>query len=136
MDDLIKIDNTSYTLNEKIFAETVKLLYSHVAPAILGAIFTASCLVYGLSHAIPNSTLYGWYIALLIVSAMRFGIVKAYQYANPKPDHAFAWYLLFISVTVASGIVWMFAGTMLGDHGSLHEILITFGLAGIACDGS
>lgn len=130
--DIIKIDNNQYTLEEKIFAETVKLLYSHVSAAILGAIFTASCIMYGLSHAVPKSILYSWYVALLIVSAMRFSIVKAYQYANPLPNRAFTWYLLFVSVTIASGIVWMFAGTMLGDHGSLHEILITFGLAGIA----
>ena len=120
------------SLDEKIFGETVKLLYAQATAGIMGALFTASCIVFGLSHSIPKPILYSWYIAVLIVCVLRYSIIKAYQYAKPELNRALAWYLLFLSVTIASGIVWLFAGTMLGNHGSLHEILITFGLAGMA----
>lgn len=117
---------------DKIFAELVKLLYVQAKGAILGALVTASCLVIGLYQHVPNSLLFSWFSILILISLARIQIVNIYLRAKPSCRDAIYWRNIFLAITIASGLAWMFVGTFVVTEDNNNETLITLAIAGIA----
>src|SRR5690242_12375740 len=75
-------NQSNETLNQRIRAELVHLIYSQAKFAIIGSCLVATLLFYGLHFAEPSKILLLWYLALLAVALLRFVVVKLYFLSN------------------------------------------------------
>ncbi len=128
----LQVLKNKHTLNEKISAEIVKLLYDQAKGAILGSLLTATFIVYGLFGVVHDDILIGWYATLIMISILRYCVINAYQQACPGIEDTQKWYRLFLVITIASGITWSFAGMFIYPENIARQALVTFGIAGIA----
>lgn len=121
-----------FTTEEKIFAELVRLLYKQAKGAILGALFTAGCVVFGIYHYVSTPLLMAWFASVLLISALRVQMVNIYFRKQHTAEDAAYWHKVFFAVTFASGIIWMLISAFIVPTNSINETLITLAVAGIS----
>ena len=126
-----KVKKSSYTIDEKISAELIKLLHVQARPAVFGGMLAAICMVYALYDVTPKSVLLNWFVLVLIVSVLRYTTCSVYLQSKRTIEQAKSWYKLFLFVTVLGGINWMLAGTILLPKNSESQVLIAFLIASI-----
>ena len=93
-------------------AEQVATLY-RLAPFTLAMSIVAATFTWLILDVAGKAvSLLPWMIAHHIVILGRYLLVRAYRRASPAPDSAHRWAILFVSGTVAVGIVWGLVGTL------------------------
>lgn len=126
-------NKTNNTIQQNIKAELVHLLYTQAKYAIMGSLIVATCFVYGLHYAEPNQILFLWYLGIIIIAALRYGLVRLYFLKNPSPapEKAGFWKFIFILMALGAGLIWSIAGTWLVPKNPLYQIFLAYSLAGI-----
>jgi len=125
-------NQTNKDLEQKIRAELVYLLYTQAPFAIFGSCIVAAFFVYGLHFVEPNKLLFAWYLCVLGVALLRYGLVRLYLAKRPPKEQASQWKLVFISMTLLSGLLWSSAGVGLVPKNPMYQTFLAFSLAGIA----
>lgn len=120
-----------YSIQQKIDAELVNLLYQHGRFAIIGSLLTAFCIVLGLFHVIQSFTLLFWFSLVVLVSVFRLILVSAYSKRTSLINKIHVWRNLFIMANMASGLTWLLAGTILLPSETIYQVLVAFAIAGI-----
>ena len=68
-----------------------------VMPIVVGVAFWGS---------VPRTALVAWVVASLVVLALRYGLMKAYQRRPPGAPDALRWAHWFTVTSLASGLLW------------------------------
>jgi|GEM_PF-2014117 len=125
-------NRSSAELQKNINAELLYLLFSQARHAIPGSLLVATCFVYGLHFTEPTPLLYFWYLSMIIVGILRFGVVKLFFWKKPSPENMSAWKIAFIGMTFCAAAVWSIAGILLVPKNVLYQTFLACSLAGIA----
>lgn len=120
-----------YTVDERIFAENVKILYTHAKAAAPGSLLTGVCIFSALYQVIPKSTLVYWLLFVLIVTAIRYISCILYLRRPVAIKNARHWYGLFFVITLIGSVCWILAATVLLPSDPIYQILIAFAITTI-----
>jgi diguanylate cyclase (GGDEF)-like protein/PAS domain S-box-containing protein len=124
--------NQDKRYQQNIAAELVYLLYSQATPAIIGSLFVACCLAFSLIHVVTPYKLYSWFSLMLVISAVRFTVIRLYLRVRPPVEDCSFWSKIFITMAAISGITWSLVGSVLMPASPIHQTFIAFALAGVA----
>jgi two-component system cell cycle sensor histidine kinase/response regulator CckA len=121
------------TVEERqLFAEQVKLLYTHASTGIVATLVNSVILTFVLWRVTPPALLLIWFVCLFLVTFMRY--VSVYRYRNTPGAHLDPrkWSNLFTVGVASSGIIWGTAGLFLFPVTSVaHQAFIAFVLGGM-----
>ena len=71
------------TTRTELFVRRVALLYQHAPAAIVAAIGVASVYVVVMWDAVSHPMLLGWFGLTVVVSAVRYALLRSYAKATP-----------------------------------------------------
>jgi PAS domain S-box-containing protein len=131
---LTESDRAEYNLRlaDNILFERVEMLYRMSMAGFIATFANMAVVVIGLWGHDDNRTLVVWAASALIVSGMRFALVKIYQNRRAGPDQARRWELLFSYGSLAMGLIWAaLAWFFFPQADMLHRFLIILVLAGM-----
>lgn len=119
-------------LANKILFERVDMLYRMSLFGFIATFVNMAIVVVGLWGNDDNQALVIWAASGLIVSSMRFALVKTYQNSHVGPDQARLWEHLFSFGSLTMGLIWAaLAWFFFPQADMLHRFLIIFVLAGM-----
>lgn len=119
-------------LAENILFERVEMLYRMSLAGFIATFANMAVVVIGLWGYDDNQALVIWAACALIVSGMRFALVKIYQNSHAGPDQAHRWEYLFCCGSLMMGLIWAaLAWGFFPQADILHRFLIIFVLAGM-----
>lgn len=119
-------------LAENILFERVEMLYRMSMAGFIATFANMAVVVIGLWGYDDNQALVVWAASVLVVSGMRFALVKTYQSSRAGPDQAHRWELLFSCGSLAMGLIWAaLAWFFFPQADILHRFLIILVLAGM-----
>lgn len=121
----------SYSMQDRVLAEVVRILYTQAQVAIPVSFITAVSIVLGMYETTPSPYLISWFLILFGVLAFRFGLSILYFKLSPVIEHAHYWYHLFVISTAMSALIWMTVTGFLLPHSHQVEMLIAFAISGI-----
>ena len=111
----------------RVLAEQVAAMYRVSSQPIIATVFVSLFALWVLRDSIAGTTLVAWYVALNVVNAGRWALLRAYDRATPAIADAPAWARRFIVGTAAAGAVWGLLGTgLFPAHGDPHQFAATF----------
>ena len=99
------------SLDVRVVAEQVAMLYRMAPHAIVMAFLGATVIMALFYSAMPSTALIVWYVTLNAVYAARYALVLAYRRAAPPPEAARRWGHYFVAATLLAGLVWGVLGT-------------------------
>lgn len=112
-----------------IGVEQVSLLYSHAPTGFVATLVNAVIVVAVLAQKVHWSLLAVWFALVTIIIALRYGLVRVYQRANPQPEHISPWRRWFLIGVVMNGMVWGLAAWLLFvPHSLAHQVFLAFTL--------
>jgi len=117
-------------------AEQIKLAYTSLPTAILGALFVAAILVMVQWPVIEHTLLWGWFTSIALISGIRIWLAYAFKRAAPDPQESEPWGRIFQIITLFAGLAWGSTSILLFPADSIaHQVFLAFALAGIAAGG-
>jgi diguanylate cyclase (GGDEF)-like protein/PAS domain S-box-containing protein len=120
-----------YTIDDKIFASKVKLLYTQAKAAAPGAILTAACTFVALYTIVPMNLMLSWLLLIFTTVVLRYVSCTLY-FKRIQPERTTFWYRLFIAITLCGALNWMMLSTLLMPANTAYQVLIAFAIASIA----
>lgn len=126
------MDKDPYSIERRIFAENVKILYTQAKAAVPGSLLTGICLFFSLQHVIPEVTLLSWLGFVVFAASVRYATCLVYFKRKVSLDQAKYWYALFFVVTVLGSFSWVLAATILLPKDPVYQVLIAFAITSIA----
>ena len=115
-----------------IGVEQVALLYSHAPTGFVATLVNASIVVAVLAQKIHWPLLTIWFALVTVTIALRYGLVRVYQRANPQPEHPSPWRKRFLIGVAIHGIVWgLGAWLLFVPHSLAHQVFLAFILGGM-----
>lgn len=127
-----RMEKDLYTIEDRIFAGNVKILYTQAKAAIPGSILTGICLFFALHNVMPTTLLAYWLSFVFFVTLLRYCTCLLYLKRNVPIASTKHWYGLFLAVTILGSLSWVFAGTALLPSDPIYQVLIAFAIASIA----
>jgi diguanylate cyclase (GGDEF)-like protein/PAS domain S-box-containing protein len=130
----LKMNRNSSSVNkiitqQMLVNQRIKLMYQHFGTSFPANLICATLLLAGLYKTINIQFLLAWYLAIIIISLMRIGLLIGYRH-NPQHDNLHL--RLFIIGTWLSAAMWGIAGSMLmPQHDILGQLLIIVIIAGV-----
>lgn len=119
-----------------LYAEQVRLLYKNAPLAYSTTILNGTILTYILSGHVPTSLLAGWYVGLLLVTALRAVLVWRYHNSPQEPGRAAFWNRRYLLGAAAAGSTWGSAALLVFPPDSVgHQAFVAFMLAGMSAGG-
>ncbi len=116
-----------------ILAEQVKLLYAQANPGIVASVINASILVAVLHQVVPQSWLFAWFAAILLVTAGRYLLVRHFNAVATAASDPRRWANRYTLGAGLAGLCWGVAGTLLFPTDSVvHQMLLMLVLAGMS----
>src|SRR5687767_14373209 len=111
--------------------EEISALYRQ-AGAVLWANVAASAIVTTTLWSSPQRTsIVAWFSAVLLLTALRYGLQRAYRRAPPPLDLE-RWGRRFVWSSTGSGLLWGVAGLAFFDSGKgASQALLTFAVGGM-----
>lgn len=93
--------------------DLVNLLYAQVPVALLGGLGGCALLMVAIWGAIDHEVLTAWVVALIALTLVRIGLVRAYQHRAADPLKTRIWGRRYVYSALASGVLWGWAGVLL-----------------------
>ncbi|HEY9855328.1 MAG TPA: PAS domain-containing protein, partial [Stenomitos sp.] len=124
---------TAPTVSSEVRAEQMEMLVSQANAGTVTFLVNAGILCMVLWQAVPHGRLLGWYGLVLLLGACRIAVVAAYR-REPKAMRGRARWLGFaMAGSLAAGVLWGMAGTLLIPAGNLmDQMFVAILLAGMA----
>jgi diguanylate cyclase (GGDEF)-like protein/PAS domain S-box-containing protein len=118
--------------HELIYGEQLELVVGAL-PLSFITIFINGTLLAAIQWSVIDSEIVvGWYIALLLVNALRYYWYRGYQQELPEQRNAIYWGNIFFFGTILSGMSWGAAAYFLFPlDATPHQLFIAFVLAGM-----
>ncbi|MDX2367854.1 MAG: hypothetical protein QNK36_05545, partial [Colwellia sp.] len=113
------VTKTNY---EKINAELLEKFFKDIPPALFGNIINSFLIVFLMWNSVPNNYLEMWFLSMLLVLALRFGLYRRFQICTNKNDAK--WKVTGISLMALTGIVWALMPVLVVGYG--ERIDLTF----------
>ncbi len=118
---------------EKIFAEQINLLYKNLLISVPASFLCATLIFIALFRIEHTHLVEYWYLATIVMSALRLGLSGLYLYDHKATKARF---YLFMFTTIIAATLWGFAGYVLMPENHLLEQMITIVIiAGITAGG-
>jgi len=113
-------------------AEQVRRLYSRLPLAAIVSIINATILVAVQWPVISAPILLFWWAGLIVITAVRWQILRLYRRAEPQPAQAETWATRFFVGMIPAAAAWGCAGILLFPaQDTAHQMLVVFVLAGM-----
>jgi signal transduction histidine kinase/ActR/RegA family two-component response regulator len=129
-------DDGRNDIEMRVYAEQVALLYSMTPFTLRMAVLFSTMVVVALAPTLPLGKLAVWYLAGILVSALRYLVIRRYRREQPPPDAARQWARWFILLTGAAGVVWGLLGTWLfPDDDPANQAMMLLFLLAVAAVG-
>ena len=123
-------------LNQKVYAEQVKLLYASMPAAVIANIVVSVLFIALQWQVIEKSILFTWLSASIIIIIIRIILLFFYKHRSLLLDNTAKWGKLFLSGSSASGLALGAAGIFLfPENDPIHQLVCTFVLLGM-CSGA
>ncbi|MDX2368936.1 MAG: PAS domain S-box protein, partial [Colwellia sp.] len=110
------------TNSEKINAELLDKFFKDIPTALVGNIINSFLIVFLMWNSVPNNYLEIWFLSMLLVLALRFGLYRRFQINTNKNDAK--WKITGISLMAFTGIVWALMPVLVVGYG--ESIDLTF----------
>ncbi len=115
-----------------VLAEQVATLYRNLPLVLAGNVLMAPLLAAALPATVPLGTRIAWVAAVWLQTAVRAGLLAAYQRAAPRPADARRWSRYATWGSLAGGLAWGAAGIVLYVPDQLlYQLLLLFVLIGM-----
>lgn len=130
-------DRPAETIDQRVERERLRLLYEAIPGFTLVGSAAVVILVALLWRSAPSGLLLGWLGTHFAVALMRLYSLRAFRrwgdvYRTPR-----FWYVLFLTGTVAVGLVWgLFALLLFPAASLLERSLLAIGLAAVSVGGA
>ena len=124
---------TPGTTDLDVFAAQIEQGYRQLPIALAVNLFNGLVLLIVLWGALDTSVLVGWSQFLLMVTAVRYMLLRAFRKATKgrHPDYD-RWRRYFIASACAGGLVWAVSGVLLFHPESFpHQVFLAFVLGGM-----
>lgn len=121
---------------DKIQVELVRLLFVQSRGAVVGALLAATALFVGLQPVLPSVLLASWYGLMVVLAVMRWRLASRFL-SGPapateiSPSEVSQSYFHFVVPSLASAVLWAFAGTVMMPEQALYQALVMFVMAGV-----
>ena len=117
-------------------AET-RLLYENATTGIVVTLVIASVLAYAHWSLAPQVIVAGWLVYMLLVSALRFGVVHRYWRAPAADVESGRWNAAFVVGAALAAIGWGGGAVLLYPSARpMNEILLVFAVGGVMLGGA
>jgi signal transduction histidine kinase/ActR/RegA family two-component response regulator len=114
----------------QVYAEQIRLLYANANVGVEVTVLVASILAYLQWPVIPHPTVLGWLVYVALVSALRYGLARAYR--RPSAKSGKWWGNAFAVSAGLSGAGWGGASILLYPPEQLtHQVFLAFVLGGV-----
>ena len=123
------------TLDERVFAEKVEVLYARLPVALAGGLVVAAAAVAVLCTVGRPSLLLGWLCALVGVAALRWAVWRQRR-ARPEARTVESWARLFVAGTALSGSIWGIGVAVVFDPVRLPMLIVLAFATGGLCAGA
>ncbi|MCW8918987.1 MAG: EAL domain-containing protein [Gammaproteobacteria bacterium] len=122
--------------HDTVYGEQLKLVVAAIPLSLLAVVINGGLLAAIQWSVIGGGTVVGWYLALLLISGLRYFWFWRYQREAPEQRNPIYWGNLFFFGTILSGVSWGAAAYLLFPVESLpHQLFLAFVLAGM-CAGA
>ena len=123
--------------SRQVCAAETRLLYENGTTGIAVTIVIASLLAYAQWHVVPHFTVSAWLLYVLLVSAVRFELVRRYWRASPSNIENGRWNAAFVVGAALAAAGWGIGAIVLYPSGRpLNEILVVFAIGGVMLGGA
>lgn len=116
----------------KIFELQVKEVYSQGVNALVGMPGVALIATLLFRHTIPGVRLYGWLGLILLLSLIRYFLIRAYRRHNDQQTDIRFWYRSYLLLELASGISWAALLYWLAPASPVDQVLVLLILGAMA----
>jgi len=121
---------------QQIRAEQVRLLFEQLPAALVATIVVGCLFAYVLWEHVPRLWLATWLTGLIVTTAGREWLRRAYFQAPPPAAQVGPWIRRFLFGTVMSAVFWGIAGAFpIARSDGIAEMFQVFVLAGLAAGG-
>lgn len=116
---------TKNTLDMKVYAEQVRLLYKPFMLSVVATIISAILLVISQWEVTSHNILLGWLATILIVTLLRALLAYFYKRNNPALQESKRWGYFFIAGLILAGATWGIGAVILfPEYNRAHQVLI------------
>jgi PAS domain S-box-containing protein len=116
---------------QALYAEQLRLLYANLPVGLAGTVASAFVLAFVQWDVIAHAVVTAWLGCLLLVSAARYALMRAYESARIPFGQERRWDVLVSAGAGLSGLVWGSAGIFLFPFDINHQVFVIFALAGM-----
>ena len=122
---------------DQILSEQVKQIYGLAPIGFVATLINSMIVFFIMKDVMRFNLLVPWLAAILIVTALRFGLVMWFRSVNPEPAVAAKWGTRFVVSLFIVGVAWGSIGFFPFSELSLaHQVFIAFVLGGMAAGAS
>lgn len=119
------------TVKRDIYAQQVALLYRNVLVVVAGSFVNVLALVFVCWNEVPRQGLLLWLGGQVALSGYRLLIGRAYRKSSSTHANPDFWQRLFLSGTLASGLLWGLLAVFLFPTSLGHQIFLAFIVGGL-----
>jgi diguanylate cyclase (GGDEF)-like protein/PAS domain S-box-containing protein len=127
--------NFAHPLPDAVRAGRVGALYRQAIPGFLVTLAVAAVSTAVLWGAVDRGPLAAWLVAVAMVTAARYLLVRRYHAAERTPEESGSWENAFVAGAAAMGIVWGVLAALINPASYTLQVLVAFAVGGMAIGG-
>ena len=121
----------------QVHAGETRLLFENAPVGIVATIVIASLLAYAQAMVVSRVVVVGWWLFMLLVSAARFLVVRAYWRASPSDTDHDRWNVAFLVGAAMAALGWGLAAIALySPTRPMNEAFLVFVVGGVMLGGA
>jgi diguanylate cyclase (GGDEF)-like protein len=125
--------STLKRIQEKIFVEKINILYKNSFVSTIANLIASSVIFFGLNYTITIPYIGIWYVATLLITFFRLGIIPIYKHWSHLSNLCLT---LFMIGTAISGISWGLVGSILMPlNDPTAQMIILSLVCGVSANG-
>jgi diguanylate cyclase (GGDEF)-like protein/PAS domain S-box-containing protein len=125
----------AYPLPEAIRARRVAALYRQATPGFLVTLAVAAVTGAVLWGAVDRGPLAGWFLAVVVITATRYLLVRRYHAAARPPEQASLWENAFTAGAAVMGVAWGALAALINPASYTLQLFVAFAVGGMVIGG-
>jgi diguanylate cyclase (GGDEF)-like protein/PAS domain S-box-containing protein len=122
----------SQPLPETIRAAQVAALYGQAVPGVFVTLGVAAVCAGVLWRDVDRVALAGWFLAVVVITALRYLLVRHYQAAERSVEEARLWDTRFAVGAGAMGVAWGVLAALINPASYTLQVFVAFAVGGMA----
>jgi diguanylate cyclase (GGDEF)-like protein/PAS domain S-box-containing protein len=127
--------NFAHPLPDAVRTGRVAALYRQAIPGFLVTLAVAAVCTAVLWGAVDRGALAAWLVAVAMVTAARYVLVRRYHAAERAPEESRFWENAFVAGAAAMGVVWGVLAALINPASYTLQVLVAFAVGGMAIGG-